>query len=81
MSNCTVYESFCEKHDFCHGAEAEELRHGIEKMMLDLDEYADFEGRVYAADVYRLLASLLDRIDARDSVAYLEAKKKEDSDV
>ena len=62
-TRCTVYETPCSVHDFIHGAEAEELREGIEKLMENED-----------AVKVRQLQSLLDRVDARDSLAYLESK-------
>ena len=61
-TRCTVYATPCSVHDFIHGAEAEELREGIEKLMENED-----------AVKVRQLRSLLDRVDARDSLAYLES--------
>jgi len=61
---CSVYGHPCHEHGFIHGAEAEELREGIEKLI--------GEGR--EAVTGRELQRLLDRVDARDSLAYLEAK-------
>ena len=69
MSKCTVYSKYCPEHGFFHGAEAEELREGIEKII-------DHEGDVRGFK--RALQALLDRVDARDSLAYLEAKKAEE---
>lgn len=52
----------CKRHKGAvHGREAEELRRGIEKILTaDLDDYA------FA------LRELLDEVDARDSLAFLE---------
>lgn len=66
MSKCRVYSEPCPDHGFFHGAEAEELREGIEAI---LDREGDERG------FKRALQALLDRVDARDSLAYLEAKK------
>jgi len=57
---CVIGE-YCSKHDFIHGAEAEELRSGIERL---IDEGVTERG----------LRRLLDEVDARDSLAYLEMK-------
>lgn len=67
MKKCRVYKSYCSKHGFVHGAEAEELRKGIETVMERWR--ADGTG-VPLFDLQRLL----DRVDARDSLAYREAK-------
>jgi len=66
-SRCPVTRKLCPIHGFSHGAEAEELRGGIERILasgID-DHYAD-----------AALRQLLDRVDARDSLAYLQAKKR-----
>lgn len=47
---------FCKKHGFVHGAEAEELRQRLEC------EYGHHKG----------VRVILDEIDARDSLAFLE---------
>lgn len=53
-----------------HGREAEELRAGIEAVL------AEFDGVSYAKvdTVCGVLRALLDRVDARDSLAYLERR-------
>ena len=58
--------TYCEEHGFHHGAEAEELRKGIEDLI------ACYEDEVPCS----VLEELLQRIDARDSVAYLEARTR-----
>lgn len=63
---CRVYKEPCPVHDFIHGAEAEGLREGIEKLISD-------DGDVSAWS----LRSLLDRVDARDSLAYREATRRD----
>ncbi len=65
---CPVYSQHCPEHGFFHGAEAEELREGIEAI---IEQEGDEHG------FKRALRALLDRVDARDSLAYLEAKKAE----
>lgn len=60
--SCTIYDTFCFDHRFHHGAEANELREGIEQLLKENDDVALWQ-----------LQKLLDRVDARDSLAYLEA--------
>jgi hypothetical protein len=58
---CMVGEPCQRHHDQVHGREANELRDGITKLIeSDLDDYP------YA------LRELLDEVDARDSLAFLE---------
>lgn len=66
---CTVYEQICHEHEFIHGAEAEELRHGMEMLIA---RWCSFQGNDFnfAANDLQIL---LDRVDARDSLAYREA--------
>ncbi|NUP12928.1 MAG: hypothetical protein HOW73_43365 [Polyangiaceae bacterium] len=56
---CPVLRDYC-----LHGEEAEELRAGIEKL---ITETSDSGWRI-------TLQRLLDEVDARDSLAYLDAK-------
>jgi hypothetical protein len=56
-----ILGQFCSFHNFVHGAEAEELREELEKLI----EESDKKVRV------RDLEKLLDRVDARVSVAYI----------
>lgn len=76
--SCPVYKEPCHEHGFQHGAEAEELRAGIEEVVkymgrddIDTDDLLGVKGR---------LQRLLDRVDARDSLAYLEAKDQEEEE-
>jgi hypothetical protein len=62
MSKCHLRAGYCHEHGFVHGAEAEELRSGIEKLL-----------KADPANWPMALQDLLDRVDARDSLAYLEA--------
>ena len=63
--SCLVYSEPCPEHGFIHGAEASELREGIEEL---LSKKLDRPGMRTA------LRALLDRVDARDSLARLEAQ-------
>jgi hypothetical protein len=75
MSECKVYKEPCGKHNFIHGAEAEELREGIEKLIADPTEYECGHDLFLGVSVDDL-QDLLDRVDARDSLAYREAKER-----
>lgn len=72
-TNCPVYAGYCSEHGFTHGAEAEELREGIERLIADAASNPD-DGvrRVSTRDLQRLL----DEVDARDSLAFSESPKK-----
>ncbi len=60
-TDCPTYAGMCPVHKFTHGGEAEELRHGIEKIL-------DRGMAIQRRDLIRLL----DAVDARDSTAFLE---------
>lgn len=55
-----------EHHGAVHGKEAEELRTGIEKLL------AENSYQIQRTELF----ALLDRVDARDSLAYLETQDK-----
>lgn len=63
-NSCLLRGAVCPEHGCVHGQEAEELRAGIEDM-LELSAK-----HVPARD----LRALLDQVDARDSLAFCEAK-------
>jgi hypothetical protein len=69
---CTIYETSCSDHGFAHGAEASELREGIEQIIKDHcgDDGTNESGA--AEEVCDELQLLLEKVDARDSVARLE---------
>jgi len=69
---CTVYRTYCLTHDFVHGAEAEELRSGIERLIERADADHDREPFVTVRELQRLL----DKVNARDSLAFLEAEDR-----
>lgn len=70
-SKCTIREFGCAVHGFIHGAEAEELREGIQKIIVHYEDAAYENDSDLMLDDLR---KLLERVDARDSVAFLEAK-------
>lgn len=65
----------CRKHyDQVHGLEAEELRKGVEELITHAGEDSDASDDqlvVRAKDLQRLL----DKTDARDSLAYIESQE------
>lgn len=73
---CIIGE-YCRRHGFIHGAEAEELRSRIEKILAGID----WEGRQDVATIAeagteldRQIRVMLDEVDARDSAAYLSTR-------
>lgn len=75
-SRCTVFKDSCAEHGFIHGAEASELREGIEKI---IEDYGQPENDTHDGALLDDLQRLLDTVDARDSLARLEAQLPEGS--
>lgn len=71
---CPLYKDFCPDHNFVHGAEAEELRKGVERIINSIDG----DERYYGDELVGRFQTLLDRVDARDSLAYREAQDKDE---
>lgn len=74
---CPVHRDACSVHGYVHGAEVEELRGGIEQILAQRGDYDD-------SGLREDLQRLLDRVDARDSLAFLEkeaprARKKREA--
>lgn len=69
QEECRFFTDYCTDHEFTHGAEATELREGVEQL---LEQFPDDPPRAF-------LQGLLDRVDARDSLAYAEHLEKEKS--
>lgn len=70
----------CPSHDEVHhGGEADELRSGIESLIEGTDITLPQESSPSGEDVRVVLVSdlkdLLDKVDARDSLAYLETRR------
>jgi hypothetical protein len=65
LEPCIIGQS-CARHGFIHGAEAEELREEFEKLA------ATYRGDEPAG----WIQEVLDKVDARDSLAFLEARKR-----
>lgn len=66
-----IEDNECRVHGFAeHGKEAEELRAGVESIIEEFDgvDFATVE------TVCGVLRALLERVDARDSIAYLERR-------
>ena len=79
---CAIYRETCPQHHFVHGAEAEELRQGIEEVISKIRDLQEDEEdsisalRDFPETISRQLQKLLDKTDARDSFAFLEAKEE-----
>ena len=74
----TVRMHECPVHSFAkHGKEAEELRDGIDDIIGDLESNED--DMVSVSDVAGLLRKLLEQVDSRDSLAYLESARRASS--
>jgi hypothetical protein len=69
---CPIRNKYCLVHDFQHGYEAEELRKGIENIINSIDGNEQIAGD----DVIGRFQRLLDRVDARDSLAFCESRPK-----
>lgn len=68
----------CPKHGAAvHGQEAEELRAGVEQIVANIADVRAEEALEVLANVRKTLSRLLDHVDARDSLAYLEAQDAE----
>lgn len=68
---CPVRGVACADHGFVHGQEAEELRAGVERLAKEHRGGASKRVTVLCDD----LLDLLDEVDARDSLAFLETKE------
>jgi hypothetical protein len=74
LSESCVVGAPCEKHyEAVHGQEAEELRAGVEQILGNTADVRDAEAAFVLAELRRSLIFLLDRVDARDSLAFREA--------
>lgn len=71
---CTLMTEYCIVHDLPHGAEASELRKGIEDIIKTYTEGKDFEGDVVFQTME--LQRLINKVDDQDSYAYEELVKK-----
>lgn len=68
---CQVYRDMCPEHGYIHGQEAEELRQGVEKIIASLQPEMGDDDSGIADD----LRKLMDEVDARDSLAHLDAQQ------
>ena len=72
LADACVVGVTCDRHGGAvHGREAEELRKGIERIFLEYDDVMHQPDEVN--DMRAALRRLLDEVDARDSLAFLEA--------
>ena len=81
MADCCVVGVRCDRHyGEVHGQEAEELRAGVEQILHNTADVRDDEAAFVLAEQRKALIFLLDRIDARDSLAFREATGKVEAD-
>jgi hypothetical protein len=71
---CLVYETACLTHGFFHGAEASELREGIERIVKEHEGSTLCGEECSGCHIIEACRDLLDHVDARDSVARQEAQ-------
>lgn len=76
---CSITSSVCAKHEFVHGKEADELRCGLEGIIAYYSENYTPEADPIE-EIVESLRNLLDRVDARDSLAFLEAIKAQEDE-
>ena len=82
LAECCVVGVRCDRHGGAvHGQEAEELRGGIEQILKNTSDVDDAEAPDVLRALRKSLIFLLDRIDARDSLAFREATDPPDADV
>lgn len=73
LSGSCVVGLPCEKHGgVVHGQEAEELRAGVEQILGNTTDVRDDDAAFVLAEQRMAFVFLLDRIDARDSLAFRE---------
>lgn len=86
---CPIQNKFCERHEFYHGGEAQELREGVEEILrehkpsFDVEDYGDnspYQYADYINEIRERLQDLLDKVDARDSLAMDEAQEEEEDE-
>jgi hypothetical protein len=71
----------CEKHcDVIHGQEAQELRAGVEQILANTSVVEDDDAPDVLRSMRKSLIFLLDRVDARNSLAFREASDPPDGD-
>jgi len=79
--SCPIRGKCCREHGFAHGKEAEELRAGVERLITLADQVeipVEYGSVLMSAERYVPVADLqelLDEVDARDSLAWLESRR------
>jgi hypothetical protein len=81
LSTACVVGLPCERHaGAVHGQEAEELRAGVEQILRNTAGVRDGEASFVLPELRKALIFLLDHVDARDSLAFLEATDGADAE-
>jgi hypothetical protein len=74
LADVCVVGTPCAKHGgVTHGKEAEELRAGVEQILKNVADVHDEDALHVLRAMQKSLRFLLDQVDARDSLAFLEA--------
>lgn len=80
LSGSCVVGAPCARHEEAvHGQEAEELRAGVEQILRNTADVGDDQSSFVLSELRRSLIFLLDRIDARDSLAFREVTDPPDA--
>ena len=81
LAACCVVGVRCDQHyGAVHGQEAEELRAGIEQILRNTSDVEDAAAPDVLSALRKSLIFLLDRVDARDSLAFCEATDPPEAD-
>ncbi len=79
LSSACVVGAPCDQHGGAiHGQEAEELRAGVEQILRNTADVRAEDAVDVLAAIRKALIFLLDRVDARDSLAFREATDPKD---
>lgn len=82
LADTCVVGAACDRHGGAvHGQEAEELRAGVEQILRNTSAVGDEDASDVLRGLRKSLVFLLDRIDARDSLAFREATDPSEQDV
>jgi len=80
LADACVIGAPCDRHcGAVHGQEAEELRAGVEQILTNTSDVDDDDAPDVLRALRKSLSFLLDRIDARDSLAFREATDPPDA--
>jgi hypothetical protein len=81
MLSCRINGKTCDECGIVHGKEAEELRCAVEELIASYSRRSTYchDDELKAPEVAERLQELLDNVDARDALAYVNATVKKRS--